>query len=176
MVAKKTNKTANHVPGDPTAVSLRVKDIDRIVQLHGSFERLPEQYETLVPTLHMPKMTAEVLADDQVSVCGDFAFEGRAAKRTTGSDPEPGPVVIRITARFAAFYRIDIGPKIPAESLESFAVLNGQLNIWPYWREYVQDCLVRVGMSVLTLPPFNPVRISKQLQEQESAESPTDDH
>ena len=155
----KTRKRAEH-RGDPTAVSLRVRDIDRIVQLRGFFERFPVKYERLMPTLAAPEMFAEIVDKDQVSVVGDFVLEGRASPR--GGAAEPGPVVVRIEARFAAFYRIDEGPELPAESLESFAFLNGQLNIWPYWRQYVQDCLTRAGFSVFTLPPFNPVRMSRE--------------
>jgi hypothetical protein len=157
--------------GDPTVVSLRVRDIDRIVQLRGLFERFPVDYERLLPTLAAPEIVGEVIDKDQISVVGDFVLEGRAS--THGGTEEPGPVVVRIEARFAAFYRIDEGPEFPAESLESFAFLNGQLNIWPYWREYVQDCLARAGFSVLTLPPFNPVRMSRAATERESQDRST---
>ena len=56
--------------------------------------------------------------------------------------------------------KIDVIYSIPPESefselqLEAFSRSNGMLNVWPYWRQFVQNSTLNAGLPPLTLPLF----------------------
>jgi len=146
-------------PGDPTIVSLRVHRIDRIVQLRGSFERFPQQrVESLAAFLREPKCATQLQDDLHLAVTLSLEFEGRAsAGRDDSSDEKK---VVRIASTYLVVYELDPGPQPTTADLDAFATVNGQFNVWPYWRQYVQDCLTRVELPPFMLPPFNPARMA----------------
>ncbi|MFP3938530.1 MAG: hypothetical protein ACLFVW_09340 [Phycisphaerae bacterium] len=47
----------------------------------------------------------------------------------------------------------DVG-KFQEDDLEAFAQVNGPYNAWPYWREYVQNAVTRMGLPSLVVPVF----------------------
>lgn len=68
-------------------------------------------------------------------------------------DPIDGEKRVSIRARL----EIDYAPQsdrgeISQDEAEVFGRVNGIYNAWPYLREYVQSCLVRLGLPVFELP------------------------
>ena len=59
-----------------------------------------------------------------------------------------------IAASFALDYLIEPAAEFPDDSLQAFAATNGVFNAWPYWREYVQNTCVRMGLPAITVPVF----------------------
>jgi preprotein translocase subunit SecB len=62
--------------------------------------------------------------------------------------------VIDIVGRIEAAYNLPDSEPPTDQQMKAFAKTNGMLNIWPYWREYVQSATLRAGLPPLTLPLF----------------------
>ena len=73
--------------------------------------------------------------------------------------------VARATATFVLRYRVprtileDLSPEIIAE----FASRNGVYNAWPYWREYLQNTMMRLGIPGIVAPVYRLPRSRKPL-------------
>jgi len=59
---------------------------------------------------------------------------------------------VQIIADFALEYGVDKTMIFTDEVAAAFGRLNGIYNVWPYWREYVQSTVARLGLPPLTLP------------------------
>lgn len=59
-----------------------------------------------------------------------------------------------IEASFLLMYQADTLEGITQKSVEQFGKLNGMYNAWPYWREFVQNTTIRMGLPPLTIPVF----------------------
>jgi hypothetical protein len=66
-------------------------------------------------------------------------------------------LVIDISGRVEARYDLPDHESLTPQQVQAFAKTNGMLNIWPYWREYVQSATLRAGLPPLTLPLFRVV-------------------
>lgn len=75
----------------------------------------------------------------------DFTF---AVKEGGGQTP------VSITATFELHYRLPVELKPTSSELDEFGNANAVFNAWPYWREYLQSSLVRMGLPPFTLPVF----------------------
>jgi preprotein translocase subunit SecB len=62
--------------------------------------------------------------------------------------------VILIDASFLLAYKIENFEGLTQKGFEQFANLNGIYNAWPYWREFVQNTVTRMGLPSLTIPVF----------------------
>ena len=86
-----------------------------------------------------------------IVVIAKFHFEASVGKKTQ----EP---VLTIGASFVLTYQIDSFAGLTQEGFEQFANLNGIYNAWPYWREFVQNIIGRMGLPPLTMPVFRIVQ------------------
>lgn len=68
--------------------------------------------------------------------------------------------VLRIEATFELVYSVPPRPRPKADEVNAFCKTNAMFNSWPYWREFVQGTVARMGLPPLTLPFFRvtPVR------------------
>lgn len=82
-----------------------------------------------------------------VVVIAKFHFEAFIESKT--SQP-----VILIDASFLLSYKIENFEGLTQKGFERFANLNGIYNSWPYWREFVQNTIVRMGLPSLSIPVF----------------------
>jgi len=89
------------------------------------------------------------LNEDQgiIVVLARFHFEASIEKKSQ----EP---VLTIDALYALTYQVDSFEGLTQEGFEQFANLNGVYNAWPYWREFVQNTIGRMGLPPLTIPVF----------------------
>ena len=92
-----------------------------------------------------------------------FHFEAFIENQTS----EP---VIHIDASFLLAYKIEDFGGLTQSGFEQFANLNGIYNAWPYWREYVQNTITRMGLQPLTIPVFRIVEqpVSKKKSQKKS--------
>lgn len=60
------------------------------------------------------------------------------------------PVIFLIEATFKAIYTSK--EKLLEEELKEFAKDNVGYHVWPYWRELVQSCSVRTGITPIDIP------------------------
>ena len=82
-----------------------------------------------------------------IVVIAKFHFEAFIESKT--SQP-----VIMIDASFLLSYKIENFEGLTQKGFERFANLNGIYNAWPYWREFVQNTIVRMGLPSLSIPVF----------------------
>ena len=68
---------------------------------------------------------------------------------TTDKDP-----FAIIKATFLLIYKADSLEGITNKAVEYFGNTNGIYNAWPYWREFVQNTIVRMNLPALTIPVF----------------------
>ena len=61
---------------------------------------------------------------------------------------------LTIEATFVLTYFVDSFENLQDENLRAFAATNGIYNAWPYWREYVQSTISRMGQPPITVPVF----------------------
>lgn len=76
-----------------------------------------------------------------------FHFAASVEKQTQ----EPA---LTIDASFVLTYQIDSFDGLTQDGFKQFANLNGVYNAWPYWREFVQNTVGRMGLPPLTIPVF----------------------
>jgi len=88
-----------------------------------------------------------------IVVLARFRFEAALEEKA----PEP---VLTINASYALPYQSDRFDGLTQEGFEQFANLNGIYNAWPYWREFVQNTVARMGLPPLTIPVFRIVESS----------------
>jgi len=86
-----------------------------------------------------------------VIVTAKFNFEAFSESKTQK------PVVL-MDASFLLAYKIENFEGLTQRGFEQFANLNGIYNAWPYWREFVQNMIARMGLPSLTIPVFRIVQ------------------
>lgn len=67
-----------------------------------------------------------------------------------------------IEASFLLAYKIENFEGLTQKGFEQFANLNGIYNAWPYWREFVQNTIVRMGLPSLSIPVFRIIEPPKE--------------
>ena len=60
--------------------------------------------------------------------------------------------LVSIETSFELQYRLPEGFRVEPQTLTTFAETNGIYNAWPYWREFVQSTLARMGLPPVVLP------------------------
>lgn len=91
--------------------------------------------------------------------------------------PEPNPddpPEIEIQASFELTYRTTEGANLADEDLANFAITNGTLHAWPYWRELADDITTRMHVPRLVVGVFKiPSRHDPGGREESPAETET---
>jgi len=64
------------------------------------------------------------------------------------------PPEIEIEASFELSYRATENAELAAEDLNNFAIANGTLHAWPYWRELADDITMRMHVPRLVVGVF----------------------
>jgi hypothetical protein len=84
--------------------------------------------------------------------------------RPRGESQESGMVEVR--AAFELTYHITDLSGLEPEHFEAFAQLNGVFNAWPFFREFLQSSVVRMGLPPFTLPVLHlgGIPLSPELQ------------
>ena len=89
-----------------------------------------------------------------IIVTAKFHFEAFAESRTQK------PVIL-IDASFLLAYKVEHFEGLTQKGFKQFANLNGIYNAWPYWREFVQNTVTRMGLPSLSIPVFRIVEPPK---------------
>lgn len=99
----------------------------------------------------------QILADDAVRVFQDFSL--KIADKNNADD-----VFVSIEVSYLMDFQT--GGPIDDEVFEIFAQSTVLVDSWPYFRELVQNTLIRMGLAPVIIPPiqFNP---SVQQQQQQ---------
>lgn len=70
------------------------------------------------------------------------------------ADQKDKEVAVEVEAVFLLTYSVSDLKGLSKSHYESFAQTNGVYNAWPYWREYLQNAITRMGLPALTVPVF----------------------
>jgi hypothetical protein len=84
----------------------------------------------------------------QVIVRPSFSLSGSI---TTEQETDPQ---LSIACQFLLLYEAATLADVAEENLQAFAQLNGVYIAWPYWREFVQTMVGRMGLPRLVIPVF----------------------
>jgi len=60
--------------------------------------------------------------------------------------------IMTIEAKFVLVYSFDKANTLLPEHIEQFAKIYSNESAWPYWREFVQNMVARMGFPTLTIP------------------------
>jgi hypothetical protein len=148
----KGRQTADAFPGLMVSDRVELKD----VRLLSSTCRQTPEATTGKKTYNI-NYSAKVETDKKkgyVVVIPEFHFEAFREVKTR----EPG---VLIDASFILAYKIKDFKGLTKKGFEQFANLNGIYNAWPYWREFVQNTIVRMGLLSLSIPVFRIVEQPK---------------
>ena len=92
-----------------------------------------------------------------------FAKPTEGEESEDGSGETAGSIVavnketkpyLSIEATFVLTYSAESFEDLSDENLQAFATTNGVYNAWPYWREYVQSTVTRMGFPPIVVPVF----------------------
>jgi hypothetical protein len=109
---------------------------------------LQVEYTFGAKTLAIPE-TSKILVNTRLAVCA----------KSNGDTPDN--MRLRITADFSLDYTVKSLDGISDDVLNAFGKVNGIHNVWPYWREYVQSTVGRLGLPPLVLPILTGSKIAK---------------
>ena len=130
-----------------TAVSRGV-DIDSIV-LVGSTVRRKDFRQACLP----PEVRLGVGSAAQVDVGkSKLVVQLGCLLAARYEDAGPQDYVLTIEATYHLIYSITTITGLTQAHYDAFAESNAVFNAWPYWREYVQNVLSRMGLPPLTIP------------------------
>lgn len=96
-----------------------------------------------------------ITADPAITIDAErHSLVARAKLALTGryKESDKGQPALQIAAEFGIDYTIDSTDGLSQENYDAFAELNGIHNVWPYWREYVQSIVGRMGFPPLVIP------------------------
>lgn len=65
--------------------------------------------------------------------------------------PDPADAPVELHARFQLLYQLPDTDQIQDRDPEHFALANGVLHAWPYWRELAQTTTARMGLTPLLI-------------------------
>ncbi|SPF49392.1 hypothetical protein SBA4_4050006 [Candidatus Sulfopaludibacter sp. SbA4] len=98
-----------------------------------------------------------------LTVDTDFTF----ALTQEGDRDHPA---VRIDCRFEGLYHLIPDYSPTTEQIEAFRAANAVFNCWPFFREYVQNMTVRMGIPP---PPIPFLRLAEKQGSEEPAKVPT---
>jgi hypothetical protein len=98
---------------------------------------------------------------ERLDVMAGFSMKGVA----DGKEPE-----LIVEATFRLQYKLGDSP-YNEKHLDAFSKVNGIFNAWPYWREFVQSTVSRMGLPTLVLPVLTVGALRHLFKEQESKPS-----
>ena len=73
------------------------------------------------------------------------------ASMSAKCEDEDSPAV-EVRAAIKLVYQCEGVDRFDEEHIDAFGNINGVYNAWPYWREYVQNAVARLGLSPLVVP------------------------
>ena len=120
-----------------------------------------EVSRALVATMELAtsSRTQESVANGSLTLLLDLALRGFKEEC----------LLLDISARIEAVYSVTQESSFSPYQLKCFAKANGMLNVWPYWRDFVQSSVTRADLPPLTLPLFRVLHTRKAARILESA-------
>ena len=119
-------------------------ELESVRIIHSRFVTSMPTLPTTPIELATTSRTEESIDGESLYVVLDLALRGFKKE----------DVVLDVNARIEAVYSIPADATFSPYQMKCFAKANGMLNVWPYWRDFVQSTVQRAGLPALTLPLF----------------------
>jgi hypothetical protein len=139
---------------------MRCADLDSVRFVKFGLTLNPEGYRPMgeIDVSTQSKITSE-LEVGEMRLYFDLRVKGR----------REDDVLLDIAGRLEAIYKLPPDESPTANQIKAFAKSNGMLNVWSYWREFVQSATTRAGLAPLTLPLFRIVPVPAKILEKPKA-------
>lgn len=143
------------------------------IQLHdASFGRrvrnpddVPDDLHLEITTSYQGRLSDRLEHDFYVLASLGLEVAPTDAEATTGEELDPDEhvgadssqseeAIAWVQATYELHYRLPPDFEGSDEALTAFAETNGVFNAWPYFREFVQNSLTRMGLPPIFLPLF----------------------
>jgi hypothetical protein len=146
-IVTKKRKTTNKPHGSATDVMKRVEiKTMRMMSAHVSQKQDVLAGGTLQVSYTVRTETRVTPEGDGIAVDAHYALTALQSQAT-----EP---VVEIKTTLEVTYACSEADTFPLEAIQEFGQANGVFNTWPYWREYVQSSIARMGLPTLIVPVF----------------------
>jgi hypothetical protein len=163
MAARKKSAERPAVSPTISPVVGRLRQVERVWQMAGEFNRLPVPDESDHEAEFAIFRTGGTVTEDGTELVAsvELGFRLTAVVKDTKAvpddlvDKESGRVVIAfVRGSYMITYGLDDGRDLPAAVVEEFCGLNAVHTAWPFWREFVTSSLLRSGLESMPVPPF----------------------
>jgi preprotein translocase subunit SecB len=88
----------------------------------------------------------------------------------SGKSEDQKGQIFEIQSAFSISYSLRSTEGIEEVNVNAFGKMNAVHNVWPFWREYVQSSLSRMGLPTVTLPVLTSQMLKKMYEEQDSTD------
>jgi preprotein translocase subunit SecB len=138
--------------------------------------RLLSSSTFLNPGMHPKDLPKEVNQDIKVH-CARVEAESSLIYMidfTLKSNLENGEPALTVAVRFGLIYQFQTLEGIDDEAGQAFGQTTALFCIWPYWREFVQGMVARMGLPPIRIPLMRPtdLRFSPAPQSEGDAKKP----
>jgi len=79
---------------------------------------------------------------------------------------------LAVSSQFQLIYESSEQVDATTIDLEAFGHYTALFNVWPFWREFVQSTVVRMGLPPLTVPLFKPAFVQEMLSQKRRRKKP----
>lgn len=132
----------------PLIKAVQIKDIRLVEASVGTSVRSSKEAGEVTLTIKRSADVKEHNKDD-----GIFWVLAKIKTRLIPVAPKRDAVVF-VDAAFEIKYSLPTELEVSQEQLNTFARINSVFNVWPYWREFVQNMVARMNLPTVTLPVF----------------------
>jgi hypothetical protein len=161
-----------------SAISKHVQ-IDSIALARATCQRNPEISELPEEVgINYQFKSNGSLTEDRTSIGALVTMRLSGFPKQDSAKPEEGESsIFFIEASFVLGYTLKSMDGVDDVSVDAFCKMNAVYNAWPYWREFVQSTVARMGLPNVTLPVLTVSTLLKVYAEQEDepAEKPIAD-
>jgi preprotein translocase subunit SecB len=147
-VSEQTKQTGSLKRIAPLIAAVRLKDIRLVEANVKTSVRSAHEVGEVELAIDKSAIVKEYAADD-----GMFWVLAKIHAQLIPVEPKKSPPV-SIKATFELRYSMPKELKVSQAQLSTFARINSVFNVWPYWREFVQNMVARMNLPTLTLPVF----------------------
>lgn len=153
-MAKQTSTTSRKIARSKLDLAAPVSERVEVreILLAGSMTKRGPTRDGLIANLAMGVNVATEVDKEKKVICVQLHFTLRAKY-----DEPKEEELLRIEAAFVLRYQVPSLKGLGRPSITAFGELNGVYNAWPYWREFVQNTTVRMGLPALTVPVYRPI-------------------
>jgi hypothetical protein len=163
MARKDSARPKTAAPAGVAAVVGRLRQIEQVWQLQGDFHRLPVSVQGESRAEFAIFRTSGELSDDGTELVAAVELgcrltaeiEDKAVIPEDFLDKASGRAVIAfVHGSYMITYGLNEGGPLSDDDIGEFCAANGVHTAWPFWREFVTNCLTRSGLEAVPVPPF----------------------